>query len=125
MLSARWISPKCMKPDVSTRHHSPLAVAPGIIEVARKRPDLLLFIGLPDWTTVTTYARTFSAIIACVMIGLPAETTAPADVRAWRTERAPSFTQSTHCMPTEASRRHSGHIGRSHLVQSSRVGRSV
>ena len=41
-----------------------------------------------------------------------------------RTERAPSFTQSTHCMPTEASRRQSGQAGRSHRVQRSRVGRS-
>lgn len=46
-----------------------------------------------------------------------ADTRPPKTVRAWRTERTPSFTQSGQWWPTAAERMQSGQMGRSQRVQ--------
>jgi hypothetical protein len=45
------------------------------------------------------------------------DTRPPKAVRGWRTDLAPSATQSGHWKPTDAERMQSGQIGRSHRVQ--------
>ncbi len=95
MLNSRWMGPKCRKPPVSSRHHSPSATAVGTSAHSWKSGARSLREMLPEVATVQAKTATLSPTSVGVTNVRPPGS-APAIVTPRRAPRRPSPTQSTH-----------------------------